>query len=193
MVEWEAHVEEAVNSTASPDIHSRCWLDLVEPGPAALGVGFSCLFLQVWCLMLIPPHVPWVLSKHAGAGDSAGKAALPPAHTPPPAFLYFYLPSWPTHPPALQYCDERLLFLSLPVIRAAMLNPYPPESLLPLRSFFPPLFHFFHSFRLLSPPGFEPFWQGVMFTLLLRGLWCSAAVWERPVVTLVTQSCSAVM
>lgn len=137
MVEWEAHVEEAVNSTASPDIHSRCWLDLVEPGPAALGVGFSCLFLQVWCLMLIPPHVPWVLSKHAGAGDSAGKAALPPAHPPPPAFLYFYLPSWPTHPPALQYCDERLLFLSLPVIRAAMLNPYPPESLLPLRSFFP--------------------------------------------------------
>lgn len=98
MVEWEAHVEEAVNSTASPDIHSRCWLDLVEPGPAALGVGFSCLFLQVWCLMLIPPHVPWVLSKHAGAGDSAGKAAPPPAH--PPACLPLFLPPLVAHPPA---------------------------------------------------------------------------------------------
>lgn len=91
-------MEEAVNSTASPDIHSRCWLDLVEPGPAALGVGFSCLFLQVWCLMLIPPHVPWVLSKHAGAGDSAGKAALPPAH--PPACLPLFLPPLVAHPPA---------------------------------------------------------------------------------------------
>lgn len=48
--------------------------------------------------MLIPPHVPWVLSKHAGAGDSAGKAALPPAH--PPACLPLFLPPLVAHPPA---------------------------------------------------------------------------------------------
>lgn len=90
--------EGAVKSAASPDIHSRCWLDLVEPGPVVLGAGFSCLFLQVWCLMLIPPHVPWVLSKHAGAGDSAGRPALPPARLP----LSLSLPPLVAHPPTLQ-------------------------------------------------------------------------------------------
>lgn len=192
MVEWEAHVEEAVNSTASPDIHSRCWLDLVEPGPAALGVGFSCLFLQVWCLMLIPPHVPWVLSKHAGAGDSAGKAALPPAH--PPACLPLFLPPLVAHPPASAAILWRATtLLILTCHQSSYAESLPTWKSTSFKELFPPLFHFFHSFRLLSPPGFEPFWQGVMFTLLLRGLWCSAAVWERPVVTLVTQSCSAVM
>lgn len=78
-----------MKSAASPDIHSRCWLDLVEPSPVVLGAGFSCLFLQVWCLMLIPPHVPWVLSKHAEPGDSASRPALllPPLVAHPPALL----------------------------------------------------------------------------------------------------------
>lgn len=88
--------EGAVKCAASPDIHSRCWLDLVEPGPVVLGAGFSCLFLQVWCLMLIPPHVPWVLSKHARAGDSTGRPALPPA------CLSLPLPSLVAHPHTLQ-------------------------------------------------------------------------------------------
>ncbi|KAI9515881.1 hypothetical protein NQZ68_020409 [Dissostichus eleginoides] len=30
--------EGAVKSAASPDIHSRCWLDLVEPGPVYWGL-----------------------------------------------------------------------------------------------------------------------------------------------------------
>lgn len=158
--------EGAVKSAASPDIHSRCWLDLVEPGPVTLGAGFSCLFLQVWCLMLIPPHVPWVLSKHTRAGDSASRPALPPAR--------LSLPSPPlvAHPPTLQEqqpaspllltchqscCPERLCVASL-------------QASCPLSSFnF--LFHAFpHSFKPLSPPGFKRFWRGVMFTLPLRGL-----------------------
>lgn len=53
--------------------------------------------------MLIPPHVPWALSKHAGAGDSAGKAALPPAHTPPrlPSSIF----TSPRGPPTRQRCN----------------------------------------------------------------------------------------
>lgn len=64
-VEWEEPMK-GLRRLHLHYIHSRCWLDFVEPGPVALGAGFSCLFLQVWCLMLIPPHVPWALSKHAG-------------------------------------------------------------------------------------------------------------------------------
>lgn len=68
-------------------IHSRCRLDLVEPGPDVQGAGFSCLFLQVWCLMLIPLHVLGVSSKHVGAGNSVRSDAL-----------FSCLPWWPTHP-----------------------------------------------------------------------------------------------
>lgn len=86
-------------------IHSRCWLDLVEPGPVALGAGFSCLFLQVWCLMLIPPHVPWALSKHAG---------LVTAPVGPPFLLpaVFFLPPLVAHPPTLQQQPNSPLLLT---------------------------------------------------------------------------------
>lgn len=137
--------EGAVKSAASPDIHSRCWLDLVEPGPVVLGAGFSCLFLQVWCLMLIPPHVPRVLSKHAGAGDSAGRPALPPC---PPSSLSASSGGPPTHAAASKRASNRVLF-SLPVIRVAAL---------------PLLFYFTLSPRILSPP-----W---VWTPLMKGL-CS--------------------
>lgn len=68
-------------------IHSRCRLDLVEPGPVVRGAGFSCLFLQVWCLMLIPLHVLGVLSKHARTGNSVRSTAQ-----------FSCLPWWPPPP-----------------------------------------------------------------------------------------------
>lgn len=120
-VEWEEPVK-GLWRLHLHYIHSRCWLDLVEPGPDVLGAGFSCLFLQVWCLMLIPPHVPWVLSKHAGAGDSAGRPALSPACL----LLSFCLPWWPTHP----HCSssKQPVLSSLPVIRVAALNGCPART-----------------------------------------------------------------
>lgn len=45
--------------------------------------------------MLIPPHVPLVLSKHAGAGDSADR---PGPFSRLPSSLLLCLPWWPTHP-----------------------------------------------------------------------------------------------
>lgn len=144
--------EGAVKSAASPDIHSRCWLDLVEPGPAVLGAGFSCLFLQVWCLMLIPPHVPRVLSKHAGAGDSAGRPALPPCL---PSFLSASSGGPPTHAAASKRASNRVLF-SLPVIRVAAL---------PLLFYFP-----LSPQNSVSSLGLNPFDEGVMFTPPLHRL-----------------------
>lgn len=68
----------------SPDITSRCWLDSAEPEPW-WRAWFSCLFLQVWCLMLIPPHVLLALSKHGRPGTALGRSSphppLQPTHS----------------------------------------------------------------------------------------------------------------
>lgn len=139
-------------------IHSRCWLDLVEPGPVVLGAGFSCLFLQVWCLMLIPPHVPWVLSKHAEAGDSAGRPTLSPACL----LLSFCLPWWPTHPHCGSSSSSRQAVLSsLPVIRVSALTGW---------TWYASVLYFFYF--TLSPDlcfclGSILFWCAVRFTQAL--------------------------
>lgn len=68
----------------SLDITSRCWLDSAEPEPW-WRAWFSCLFLQVWCLMLIPPHVLLALSKHGRPGTAPGRPSphppLKPTHS----------------------------------------------------------------------------------------------------------------
>lgn len=151
--------EGAVKSTASLDIHSRCWLDLVEPGPAVLGAGFSCLFLQVWCLMLIPPHVPWVLSKHAGAGDSAGRPALPPARA---SSLSASPGGPPTHTATASTSQCPSPYLS-PELLPWMPVRRKPRNLLPL------LFHFKLSPLLQTSVSF---W---VWTLLTRGYVHTAA------------------
>ena len=153
-VEVRSAREGAVKSAASPDIHSRCWLDLVEPGPVALGAGFSCLFLQVWCLMLIPPHVPRVLSKHAGAGDSAGRPALPPC---PPSSLSASS-GGPTHPRCSKQASKRATGSSSPYLSS--------ESLPFLYSFIAP----FPPQISVSSLGLNPFDDGVMFTPPLHRL-----------------------
>lgn len=74
-------------------IHSRCWLDLVEPGPVVLGAGFRCLFLQVWCLMLIPPHM-----LHGSYPNRLVTAPVGPPFLPPAFFSLSASPGGqPTH------------------------------------------------------------------------------------------------
>lgn len=127
--------EGAVKSAASPDIHSRCWLDLLEPGPTVPGAGFSCLFLQVWCLMLIPPTC---------YPNTQGMVTA--------------LPLQPSHPRS----SSQPVVFSLPVIRiAAMEACSAPTWKLPFFA----LLHDAFSSRPPPPPRFEPVWRRVMFTL----------------------------
>ena len=133
--------------------------------------------------MLIPPHVPWVLSKHAGAGDSAGRPALPPC----PRFLSLCLPWWPTHP----HCNSisQPVPFSLPVTRVATLNACAAQT--EKRPSFTLLFHAFPTpSDLCLLLGLNPFDKRLCSHRCSTG---SAAALDRPVVALVTQSCSTVM
>lgn len=178
--------EGAVKWAASPDIHSRCWLDLVEPGPVVLGAGFSCLFLQVWCLMLIPPHVPWVLSKHTKAGDSASRPALPPAR------LSLSLPPLVAHPPTLQEQQA-----ASPLLLTCHQSCCPECLCGATRQASCSLSSFALLFHAFPPPsnlclllGLNSFDEGLCSHRCSTG---SATGWDRPVVALVTQSCSMVI
>lgn len=136
--------------------------------------------------MLIPPHVPWVLSKHVRAGDSAGRPALPPAL--PPAHLPLSLPLLVAHPPTTAPTNQS----SSPYLSSKPL-PWTSVQCKPEK---PPSYSFISRFPSRFPQtlclllGLNAFVKGLCSHCCSTGF---AAGWDRPVVALVTQSCSTVM